>query len=132
MDWRSLRKTGSSVHLSYRGTFSNNLVATAFQFRTSPEFELRFDLNSNLHTRSRTSNRYSDARELADGAIRQLEMVQLDEPQITSQLAQAVIGLREQPTSWTLTILLDDREYRFRVEPEPQAGSISLKVLAMK
>jgi hypothetical protein len=115
--WRTLRKTGSHVHVSYASTFSNNLLASDFQLRLSPEFELKLNLNSNLRTRSKSSNSYIDARELADGAISSLELVQIDEDQVISGLARALQSLEKQPDKWKLTILLEG-EHHFLVEPE--------------
>jgi len=76
--WYSLRRTSIHIHVSYGLTFSNNLSASNFMYRTSPEFEFRFDLNLNLRTRNKQTNTYYDARELADGAIRDLKLVQIE------------------------------------------------------
>ena len=69
--------------LAYAGDFSNDLVGTNFEADTGAPFGLCFSLESNLRARS-SSNSYSDARELADGAIARLELI--DDPEILAAI----------------------------------------------
>ncbi|KKL23519.1 hypothetical protein LCGC14_2424560, partial [marine sediment metagenome] len=78
-NWITLRKGGNLLHLSYGHTFSNNLYGHNLQLRTHPEFEIKLDLSPNLRVRNRQRNCYYDARELADGAIKELKLLQLDD-----------------------------------------------------
>jgi hypothetical protein len=127
MAWISLKRAAVSLHVGYAATYSNNLSAHNARVRTEPEFELALDLNPNLKTRNRETNTYLDARELADGAISSLTVVQLDDEYLLERLA-TVIELANRPSEWTLTIELSG-SHRFRVRPEAgQFRSLYLRV----
>ena len=116
--WISLRKSGCLVYISWANTFSGNLWARDFQLKTSPEFELSFDLNTNLSSRNKETNSYLDARELADGEIKNLNLVQIDEDQVVEGISRALQRL-EPPSEWKLTIQLEG-EWGFHVKPRVQ------------
>ena len=128
----SLRKTGSHIHLSYASTFSNNLTATDFRIETSPDFKLIFDLNNNLRTRNKQKNNYEDARDLADGKINKLELVQIDDDQVIARLEECIERLDKPPQTWKLTIHLEG-EHTFSVEQEAKrignSTSLILRVI---
>ncbi len=112
--WYSLRKTSIHIHVSYGLTFSNNLSANNFMYRTSPEFEFKFDLNLNLRTRNKQTNTYLDARELADGAIRDLKLVQID---LSAFLKQHRFIQYLEKDTFRITVLLEG-EHHFLTKPE--------------
>jgi hypothetical protein len=116
-NWRSIRKTASLIHVSYDGTFSNNLFARDFRLSTHPEFHLSLDLNGNLHTRPPTTNSCEDARDLADGRIAKLELLQIDEDQVMTGIARALRSFASAPREWRLTVHLEG-PHDFLVKPE--------------
>ncbi len=123
-----LRRSASHIHLSFGGDFSNNLIGTDFEADTGSPYGLRFSLEKNLRARS-TSNSYADARELADGAIARLDLVQIDEPQILSALDKIVGGSDEPSARWTVTIVLASRVHRFLAVPERTPAALFLRII---
>src|SRR4051812_24440024 len=89
MTWTTLRKGGTGIHLSYESTFTNNLRAYDVRHRSEPQFEISIDLNRNLRTRNKTTNDYLDARDLAKGRIRFLQMLQISDDRIIEGLKAA-------------------------------------------
>jgi hypothetical protein len=108
MAWTSLKKGGASLYVAYGKTFTNNLFGYDARFRSEPSFEISLDLNQNLRTRNKTTNTYIDARDLADGDIDQLKLVQI--------VDDGLLGGR----------------HLFRVKPEPDdpGSSLYLRVLS--
>jgi hypothetical protein len=56
------------VNITYAGTFTNNLGCYNTRVRMQPAIELSLDLSPNLKS-NKSTNAYSDARQLADGQI---------------------------------------------------------------
>ena len=117
MTWRTLRKTGILLHVGYGDTFSNNLYAHDSKVRTDPEFEISLDLNGDLRTRNKAENSYQDARELADGEIEHLQVLQITDHTTINRLAKFLDSLDDPPSEWILTIELEGR-HSFRVRPD--------------
>jgi hypothetical protein len=116
-NWITLRKGGNPLHLSYAHTFTNNLYGHNLQLRTHPEFEIKLDLSPNLRVRNKQSSCYYDARELTDGAITELKLLQLDDRRALKIIASALHRLSKKPETWKLTLHLD-RDWSFSVKPE--------------
>ena len=115
--WQTLRKTGTELYVAYANTHSGNLLAKNTRLRTDPHVELALDLNGNLRTRNREVNSYRDARALADGAIKRLELVQIDDERIIGRINERLASLRDPLRTWILTIELEGA-YSFPVRPE--------------
>ena len=120
-----LRKGGTLLHIAYGATFTNNLYGHEARVRTEPSLELALDLNPNLRTRNKSSNSYCDARELADGGIEGLNLVQLSDDYILGKLSGVLAHARDAPREWSLVIELEGR-YTFRVRPEFTDDSLDL------
>jgi hypothetical protein len=125
--WTTVRRGSINLHIAYSCTSTNNLFAYNLQFRTEPEFEIRLDLAPNLRSRNKQTSTYHDARELANGAIAQVKLVQLDDRKALDLFASAISRMPQRPETWKLTLHLD-RDWSFTVRPEPSdpAGSESL------
>ena len=115
--WQTLRKTGTGLYVAYANTHSGNLSAKNTRLRTDPHIELALDLSGNLRTRNTDVNSYRDARELADGGIKRLELVQIDDERIIGRIGERLALLRDPPRTWILTIELEG-SYSFPVRPE--------------
>jgi hypothetical protein len=125
----SLKKGRANLYIAYAGTFTNNLYAHETCIRTQPSIEISFDLNPNLR-KSKATNPYVDARQLAEGKITRLERVHIDDHHIAEQLRDAAFGLVSNvPEDWTLTIELEGR-HSFRVRPKLGADSLVLSVVS--
>ncbi len=128
MDWTTLNKGGTHLHIAYGHTHTNNLYAYEVRVRTRPSVELSLDLNGNLRTRNKEENTYYDARELAQGKIAELKLVQLDDERTVKHLGRALKRLPRAPSEWTLVIQLEGR-HSFRVRPKLRDRSLFLHVL---
>jgi len=130
--WVTIRKGGKPLYLVYGDTYANTLLGYSFQFRCCPHLEIRFDLSPNLRVRSKQSKRYCDARELANGAIADLNLLQFDNDTDLEPIAEALDRLPEKPQTWKLTLHLD-RDWSFSAKPEvsgsPGARLLSLHVV---
>ena len=125
MHWTLLRKGGTLLHIGYGETYTNNLYGHDVRVRTQPSLEFLLDLNSNLRTRNKSENSYCDARELADGRVEGLKLVQLTDNYIIERLRRVLAHARDVPSEWTLIIELEGR-HAFRVRPERDATARSL------
>jgi len=115
--WITARKGSTPLHLMYAHTFSNNVSADNTRVRTQQTLELRMDLNRNLRKRNKDTGMYLDARDLADGKMRQLSLVQIDDGLIIDSI-RSCLGV-DSPPEWLLTFELE-RDWRFVVRPEFQ------------
>lgn len=121
--WRTVRKGGFDIHVSYGHTYSNNLYAYNTRVRGEPQLEIEVDLNPNLRRRDKDSSMALDARELADGGIARLKLFQIDDPKLLGALEVIGRELGGLPETWLLTVLLNGT-HRFRVTPElKQSGA---------
>lgn len=129
MSWKSLRKGSAGLHITYGKSETGNLCVENVRVRTAPSLDLSFELNRNLRTRNRSTNSYQDARELADGAIADLKVVQITDNQVLERLSGLLARAHDVPSVWTLTVELEG-PHTFRVRPEwdPEDGSLSLHV----
>jgi hypothetical protein len=125
-DWTLLRKGGTPLYIEYGHTFTKNLFGYDSQIRIDQDAEIRLDLTPNLRARNKQGNDYLDARELADGAVANLTLLQLDDERILEGIIRSVKRLPGPPRTWRLTLNLE-REWSFEVELElrrPQTISI--------
>jgi hypothetical protein len=122
--WRILRKGPASLHIAYAGTFTNNLRSHNTRFRAEPSTEISLDLNPNLRSQNKSANSYVDARQLADGQIRSLEFIQIDDERVVRGLGDA---LEDLSNNWILTIELDGT-YSFKARPKLENGSLFLYI----
>jgi hypothetical protein len=120
--WRILRKGPASLHIAYAGTFTNNLRSHNTRFRAQPSSEISLDLNPNLRSQNKSTNSYIDAKELADGQIGSLELVQIDDDRIVQGLGDALNDL-----NWKLTIELGGT-HSFTDQPKLENGSLFLDI----
>ena len=131
--WLHLRKGAVSLHLSYGNTFTNNLSATDLRTCASDVFEFSFDLNKNLRTRNKLNFSYVDARELADGKIKKLKVVQINDKGVIERIGHRLQGAGKKYNEWLLRVYLEG-EHLFRVRPELKksgaARSLFLHVVA--
>ena len=111
------RKSSCLLYVEYRQTFSNNIFAYNTRISPGPDIEIRIDLNPNLRGRSKETNTYIDTRDLANGCIRKLKLIQIDETQIIDKMRSILKALPEPPTTWSLLLELE-QEWRFDVKPE--------------
>lgn len=125
MGWTSLRKGGTILHVAYGETYSNNLYGYEVRLRTEPSLELVIDLNPNLRTRNKSVNTCVDARELADGDIQRLKLVQLTDDYILKRLRRVLARARSVRDGWILVLELEGN-HAFRVRPRYDAASRSL------
>jgi hypothetical protein len=125
MDWLQLRKGATLLHVAYANTHTNNLTARDVRLYTKPSLELHMDLNHNLRARNKQGNSYFDARELADGKIARLELLQIDDSYIIDGLLRALKRTASGPAEWTLTIELEGA-HSFKVRPERRSSKHSL------
>jgi len=125
MPWTLLRKGGTLLHIAYGKTYTNNLYGHDVRVRTGPSLEFSLDLNPNLRTRNKSENSYYDARELADGHVEGLKLLQLTDDYIIQRLRRVLAHAREVPREWNLIIELEG-PHAFRVRPERDATGTSL------
>ncbi|HXM71129.1 MAG TPA: hypothetical protein VN970_08345 [Thermoanaerobaculia bacterium] len=116
-DWITLRKGGTHLYLEYGSSFTNNLLCHNVQVRIGHDVDIRLTLTPNLRTRNKQSSDYIDARDLADGAIAYLTLLQLEDAKIVKGIARSLKGMPDMPRTWRLTISLE-QEWPFEVEPE--------------
>lgn len=114
--WWPLRKTYIIVYLTY-GHAHAKLFAENIQVRPGDTFEVSVDLTKNLRTRSKGSSTYVDARDLADGQIRELKTIQIDDHGVLNDISNHLGQLEGTPTMWRLRVQLDGSEHWFTVEP---------------
>lgn len=107
----------ASVYLAFAHTFSNNIFAYNTRLRDEPELEIRVDLNPNLRGRSKDTNTYLDATELADGDIEQLTLYQTEDEMLIKALDRTLSRLGGSPDTWRLTLELKG-DHSFLVKPE--------------
>lgn len=119
MSWITLKKGGVNVHVAYSKDFSNNLFVYNTQICVKPEFTLKFDFNPNLKTKTKTTNTYLDARDLAEGEIKELTLIQIDDNTMLKQISKILNMENLIPDTWNLIIELEG-EYSFKVKPEFQ------------
>lgn len=116
--WMTVRKGyDASVYLAFARTFSNNIFAYNTRLRDEPELEIRVDLNPNLRGRSKDTNTYLDATELADGDIEQLTLYQTEDEMLIKALDRTLSRLGGSPDTWRLTLELKG-DHSFLVKPE--------------
>jgi hypothetical protein len=129
MSWLSLKKGGSGLHVAYADTSTSNLRGYDAKVRIRPTVEISLDLNRNLRTKNKSENGYVDARELADGEIDQLELVQICDERVIDRLSQAVEMADNPASEWGLTIELEG-QHKFCVRPDPdRSDSVFLRVI---
>jgi hypothetical protein len=131
MMWTSIRKTSTFVHLSY-GYATATLFAEDIRIRAADPFDVSIDLSKNLRTRHKSVGTYVDARELADGELRSLRSVQIDDERVIERIASHVQHLETVPAIWRLRVELEGSSW-FRIQPEVHGGqSLILQVLAIE
>jgi len=131
MDWIDLRRGGTPLYIEYGLTHTRNLTARDVRVRMLPRVELSLDLNGNLRTRNKSGNRYYDARELADGKMAGLKLVQIDDSYIFEGLLAALRRARRVPPHWSLVMELEG-PHTFVVRPESPRTSHSLVMRVVK
>ena len=129
MHWTLLRKGGTLLHVAYGGTFTNSLHGHRVRVRTEPSTELALDLEPNLRTPNKSANSYRDARELADGRIADLTLVQLSDDYIIENLCRVLDVLEYMPREWGLVIELGGARHAFQVRPESTGRDLFLYVI---
>lgn len=100
--WRSIRKGGTSLHIEYGTTYTNNLLGFATRARANPVAELSVDLNPNLSSR-RSTNTTFDAGELLAGGLEDLRMIQFTDESVVEGILSALAGTPD----WRLVIELE-------------------------
>lgn len=118
-------KKAQLIHVSYGGTFSNNLYADSFEAILAPNFGISLDLTQNLRTKNKQENSYQDAKELAEGEIQRLELLQITEERTVGDLLKN--APHPLPVNWILEIRLNGI-YSFSVTPEAKAFDLHLNV----
>lgn len=118
-------KKAEHVHVSYGGTFSNNLYADSFEAILEPEFGISLDLGRNLRTKNKQENSYEDAKNLAEGEIGRLELLQIMEERTIRDLIEA--APQPVPETWVLEIQLPGT-HTFQVSPEIKGADLFLRV----
>lgn len=101
--WFSVRKGSTGLHVAYRATFTNNLTGYRTRAREGPIPEIAVDLNPNLRTRNRSTGTYLDARDLADGGLQGLEVLQFADQGVVEALLSRVARARD----WRLRLELE-------------------------
>ncbi len=133
--WLSLKKGPVGIHIACAQTFTDNMSASDFQTRISTTFEISLDLNGNLRTKNKLDFSYIDARDLAEGRIDELKLVQISDKQILRLIEQRLEAWGKKSRVWLLRIHLDG-EHLFRVQPKvKERGSgqwLSLHVVGGK
>lgn len=114
--WIIVRKGGEAVHVSYGHTYSNNLLAHNTRVRKGMDLEIRVDFNPNLRGRSKETETYLDARELASNEIQRLSLYQTSDEQLLNILTKIQDQHKASAHSWILTIELEG-EWSFRAKP---------------
>jgi len=115
--WISLKKGRIGLYVEYGYTHTGNLFADDVRLRTSPRIELILDLNNNLRIRSKDSNTFVDASEIAGGEIDNLKLVQLFDNYVLKKLMDIIQSMDEIPDQWYLKINLNG-EHKFLIEPK--------------
>lgn len=119
--WHQLRKTSQLLHLEY-GYNHTTLCAEKAEARPLGNWlELKFDLDSNLRSRNKAINSYSDARELSEGQIAELKRVQIDDSQVIERLQNILRNNPQVADRWRLILLLSG-PHTFSVHPEMPTG----------
>lgn len=126
---RSLRKTAAQIHVSYAGTYSNNLFADNFTLEDDQGvLTLGIDLSRNLRTRNKSTNTYIDAEDLA-ARHQELESVQIDDGQVFRHLGANLVATtlqRQQRPALRLSVSFGDRGtfvYPVAMELLPRGGA---------
>lgn len=119
MSWITLKKDGVNVYIEYNKVFSSNLFVYNTQICLKPELTIRFDFNPNLKTKNKTTNTYLDAQELAEGKIKGLTLIQIDDNTILKQIDRILNMENSIPDTLNLIIELEG-EYLFKAAPKFQ------------
>ncbi len=130
MVWVNLRKGGTHLHISYGETHTNHLSARDVRVRTAPSLEISLDLSHNLRVRNKRRSSYYDARDLADGKIERLKILEIHDKHVIEGLRWALKHVSPLPPEWTLNVELEG-PHTFNVRPElgPSKASLVLRVL---
>lgn len=132
MLWTDLRKGSTHLHVEYGHAHTNSLFGHAVRARAANTVDLSIDLNPNLRGRNKSTNTYYDARELADGAIDRLTLVQLADEHILGGLERVLQHCNGVPDEWTLLVELEG-QHRFRVQPQVRShGTLCLYVVKLE
>ncbi|MCL5772339.1 MAG: hypothetical protein M1479_08720 [Actinobacteria bacterium] len=119
MNWITLKKGGVNIFVEYNKTFSSNLFAYNTQISVKPEFTIRFDLSPNLKTKNKFTNTYLDAKELVEGEIKELTLLQINDNTILKLMGKILKLENSIPDIWNLIIELEG-EHSFKVTPKYQ------------
>jgi hypothetical protein len=125
--WRTLRKGATLLYIEY-GHAHTQLWADNTRARVGARLELEVDLSRQLRLRNKRMNSYIDARDLADGAIKRLGLVQLNDKRIVDGLADLFNRAPDHEMLWDLTVLIEG-VYRFAVRPEMPSSALRTLVL---
>lgn len=132
MSWIILKKGGVPVHIAYNKDFSNNLFVYNTQICIKPEFTIKFDFNPNIKTRNKAVNSYLDACDLAEGGIKELTLIQIDDNTILKRISEILNRENSISNTWSLIVELEGK-HSFKVTPEfKRTGSYLTLFLRVK
>jgi hypothetical protein len=124
---RSLRKNTEQIHVTYRSSDTDTLIARNFTLEAIQEHvRLSMDLSANERTRSRYSNTYLDVKKLIERAG-EVESFQLSKEKWLNPLAAALKKHRD--ASWELEIQFKDSpSHTYKYELEVREHSLHFQV----
>lgn len=126
-DWWSLRKGPALIYIEY-GHTNADLHATDFRLHKGPPVTVELDLEHNLRTRHKGVGTYVDAQALADGDIRRLTSLKLDDTHVLTGLRHHLKHTADTKPPWRLVIMLRGR-HEFTVRPEYRDRELVLRCI---
>ncbi len=114
-----IKKGGVSTYIECDNSFgfTNNLLAYNTQISIEKGIAIKFDLNPNINKRNKNTNTYIDAIELAEGSIKKLTLIQINDDTVLKTIKKILNRENSIPDIWELIIELKG-EHIFKTIPE--------------
>jgi hypothetical protein len=87
--------------------------------------DIALDLSKNLRTRNKQENSYIDARELADGGVERLTLVQVLDERVVEDVLRRWRAATPRPEGWRLLVGLEGTHW-FAVDPDRRSTHLDL------
>jgi len=115
--WWDLRKGTTQLYVEWGAAQYGTVFATQVRMQKGPPVTIALSLEVSLHQRSKSSTPYLEAKDLADGGLRTLRLVQISDEYAISGLTYHLGHTDDITPPWRLVIELRG-QHEFQVDPE--------------